>query len=266
MPTPIDWDVDSPYDLEDVQREVDRQRIGLGMKPQRDEQAEREASPDWRSTKDGDYNKSMYVAVDLGKKADHTALTLIEPFLPKIHSFDSLILGHKQFIYHVSKIKRYDLETPYPVIARALKKLDVQLRKKKELEFIYYVIDQGGVGIGVTDQVVELIPNADVYRVTLTGGARPRWEDSRTLSLPKPQMSSLLISLFEADRIWIAGREYHAGDLKQELLNYEHKVTNAGYDQFGSIKSGEHDDIVSALGIGIWVAENAGGGAVPLFW
>jgi hypothetical protein len=266
MPTPLDWDVDDPHSLDDVYHELDKQRVAFGMDPLKDPAKEREASLEWRSEQEGDYNRSIYVAVDLGKKADHTAVTIIEPFLPRFQSPDSVIFGHRAFIYKISRIRRYDLETPYPVIARTLKKINNQLIQDDKLDYIYFVLDEGGVGAGVSDQVCELIPHADVYRVTLTGGKSAKWNDSRNLSLPKPQMSSTLIALFEADRIWIPKGEHHAEDLKQELLNYEHKVSQAGHDQYGSIKTGTFDDIVSALGIGIWVAEDSGGGAIPLFW
>jgi hypothetical protein len=252
------------------------QRTNLGMPPLRKldpDSSKKDNKPsDYVEREEGSYNKSIYVAVDLGKKADHTAITTIEPLIPKPRGVDSDIFsaivsgGEKQFTYNVTKIKRYDLEIPYPKIARTLQKTDTQLNAKEDVDYIYYVIDEGGVGAAVTDQVCELIPLADVYRVTLTGGTRPRWNDSRNLSLPKPQMASTLIALLEADRIWIPRGEIQADIIRQELLNYEHKVSQVGYDQFGSMKTGMHDDIVSALGIGIYVAESMGGGSVPLMW
>jgi len=123
---PDSWFPGDEWDINDVYDELDAQRIALGMPPLK------EAKTDESKTKDtseytekelGLYNRSIYVSVDLGKKADHTALVFIEPFIPK----DS---DKEQFTYHISKIKRYDLETPYPRIARTLQKIDDNLKKR----------------------------------------------------------------------------------------------------------------------------------------
>jgi hypothetical protein len=250
-----EWSIDEVYD------ELDAQRIALGMQPLK------EAKTDESKTKDtseytekelGLYNRSIYVSVDLGKKADFSALVFIEPFIPK----DS---DKEQFTYHISKIKRYDLETPYPRIARTLQKIDEQLTASEDFEYIHYVFDEGGVGAAVTDQVCELIPNADVYRITLSGGTLPNWRTGRNIILPKPQMVSVLIALLESDRILIPSGAFQANILKEELLNYEHKISKVGYDQFGSIKTGQHDDIVSAIGMGVWLANDVGG-VGDVFW
>lgn len=224
---------------------------------------QREKSEKFRTTEYGNYNRTVYVGVDLGKKADYTSITFLEPFLP-------IELDEEQedrFVYHVSRIRRLPLETPYPKVARLLRKTWNQLIESPDFDYVYVVVDEGGVGAAVTDTVVELIPNAELYRVTLTGGIRPKWNDPRSVNLPKPQMASTLISLFETHRLWAdAKMKGQLEELREELNNYERKITDAGYDQFGSMKTGIHDDTVSAIGIAAWVAEDAGGGAVPLLW
>jgi len=266
MPTPLDWDEDSDFSLEDVQRELDRQRIGFGMKPQRDEDAEREASDEYVTREYGYYNKSIFVSLDPGKKQDYSALIFLEPFLPKIQSLDSVAVGHQQFIYHISRIERLPLGTSYPVVARLLRKAYRQLKANPDFDFIHVVIDVGGVGEAVVDQIVELIPNADVYRMALTGGRTVKWNDARSVNLPKPEMASTLISLFEARRIRVAPQEEkRMEDIREELMTYERKI-GQNYDSFGAMKMGAHDDILSAIGMATWLAEDKNGGSTPLFW
>ena len=264
---PDHWFNGDPWTLDSVIEENKKAREAMGLRTARDIEKEMEASPTFRVGDLGFYNKSIYVGVDLGKKADYSALIFAEPFYPRVQALQSLV-GGRRLVYHVSRVKRIERETPYPVIARLLKKAHKQLLKNKDFDYVYYCIDEGGVGAGVTDQVVELIPDADVYRCTLTGGVNANWKTARDVSIPKPQMASTLIALFESNRIFI-GKDDNAAQVKSlrdELLNYELKVSQAGHDQYGAMKTGEHDDIVTAIGLALWVAEDSGGGSTPMIW
>jgi hypothetical protein len=225
---------------------------------------QKDRSDEWRVTEYGAYNRSIYVGLDLGKKSDYTAMVFLEPFLPT----DPEEHGGK-FVYDVSRIARIPLDTPYPKIARLLKKTYGQLVNSPDFDadYIHIVVDEGGVGTAVTDQVVELIPNADIYRVSLTGGLRPRWVDARSVNLPKEQMVSTLIALMESRRLWVAADDRKAfEELKDELDNYQLKITQEGHDQYGALKIGQHDDIASAIGLAAWIAEDFGAANAPLIW
>jgi hypothetical protein len=225
-------------------------------------QREKEESNTWRTTQWGNYNKSLYIGLDPGKKSDYSALIFLEPFLPIDPE------QHQgKFVYHLSRIQRLPLETPYPKIARLLRKAYNQAKANPDWDFIYIAIDEGGVGTAVADQIVELIPNADITRVTLTGGLRPKWNDARNVSLPKPQLASTLIALFESRRIWVAHEDKkQLEELKEELETYQMKINTQGHDLYGALKTGAHDDLASAIGIAAWLAEDSNGGSVPLFW
>lgn len=242
------WTIETLYDEQDAARRTARD-------------AElKEKSEEWRTTEYGNYNKSIYVGLDPGKKQDYSALVFLEPFLPLDPEEQQ-----GKYVYHISRITRLPLETPYPKIARLLRKTHRQLTKSPDFNYIYYVIDEGGVGTAVTDQVVELIPDADIYRVTLTGGLRPKWNHQRDVSLPKPQMASTLIALFEGRRLWVAPEmKTKLEELREELMAYERKITAAGHDQFGAMKIGTHDDIASAIGLAAWIAEGHGGRICPV--
>lgn len=250
---PDHWFPSDSWTLEDI---VD------GPRREQQQAEQRERSEEWRTTEYGYCNKSIYVGLDPGKKQDYSALIFLEPFYPLDPEEN-----HERFTYHLSRIERLPLETPYPKIARLLRKAYKQLISSPNWDYVYIVIDEGGVGTAVADQIVELIPNADIYRVTLTGGIRPKWIDARNVSLPKPQMASTLIALFEGRRIWVASEDKkQLEELKDELYTYERKITQIGHDIYGAMKIGAHDDIASAIGIAAWVAEDNNGGAVPVMW
>ena len=237
-----------------------RRRMAELSETKKDEQ--RENSDRFRTTEYGNYNRTVYVSLDPGKKQDYSALILLEPFLP-IESDQDV----EHFIYHISRIHRFPLETPYPMIARTLRKVYQQLIESPDFDYVYIVIDEGGVGTAVADQIVELVPEADVYRVAFTSGLRAKWQDARNLSVPKPQLASTLISLFESRRLWVTPKQQQQLDeLRGELMTYERKITAAGYDSFGAIKMCAHDDIISAIAMAAYLAEEFGGGNTPLFW
>jgi hypothetical protein len=244
------WTIQTLYDEQDDARRAARDLEQKGK------------SDKWRVTEQGAYNKSIFVGLDLGKKSDNTAMVWLEPLFPT----DPEEHGGKP-VYEVSLVERVTLETPYPKIARWLRKQYNQLLKSPDFDYIYIVVDEGGVGTAVTDQVIELIPDADIYRVSLTGGLRPRWVDARTVNLPKEQMVSTLISLFEGRRLWVSEEMEHAYiELRNELEDYQMKISQEGHDTYGAMKIGSHDDIASALGLAAWIAEDMNAGATPVMW
>lgn len=256
---PLDWGPGEDWTLSEVQDHLDRERMRIGLPPIRPKKKPEEELPEeYLQLEHGTYVRTMYVGLDLGKKQDFSAVALVAPFYPS---------GTKtHYSYHVSQVKRYDLGTPYPRIARALRSIDEQLRADDRWQNIIYVVDEGGVGAGVTDQAVELLPNADIYRVTLTGGARPHWHTSRDVSLPKPQMASRMIALMEGRRMLINSKEFDSGALRDELYNYEEKISSVGHETFGAMKIGTHDDIVCAIAMCAWISEDSGGGTPLSIW
>ena len=246
-----DWTLD---DLIQENREG-RQEVGLPVTE------EHKDTSDYVEREWGNYNKSIYVSLDPGKKQDYSALIFLEPFIP----FDE---GTTRYTYHISRIHRFPLETPYPRIARVLKKVHTQLLENPDIEYVYITIDVGGVGEAVADQIVELISDtADIYRFTFTSGLRAKWHDARDLSVPKPQLASTLISLFESHRLWVAPQDKEQlAVLQEELMNYERKITASGYDKFGAVeKMGAHDDLISAISMAAYLAERNSSVGEPLW-
>jgi hypothetical protein len=211
----------------------------------------------------GVYSGTAYVGIDIGKRADPTALILMKSFEPIPPRPDSMNM------YHISMVRRIELETPYPDIVRGIERLDRLMRKSGEYDEIVYVIDSGGVGESVIDALKETLPNANIRRVYITGGLKYRIDDwTSDIMLPKPILASTMIMLFEAERIYISTQDY-AEEIKamqDELFNYEMQISKAKVDQYGAFKFGKHDDLATALGLAAWYAEYTEGRGKVEIW
>jgi hypothetical protein len=197
---------------------------------------------------------NYFVGVDLGRVRDYSAAAIIE--------FKTAPSG-KRFHY-VKYLKRFPLKTTYTKIAEMLAGIDRQLRAVaegagKEAD-ITWSVDSGGVGDGVVEIIASKMgPNVELYRVYLTGGINASTDyDNRQIRLPKNQMVSCLLGCFDSDRIFLSKRSRELDAIKEELQNFEIKISEgAGRESFNA-KIGSHDDLICALGIAAWCGEQSG--------
>lgn len=202
------------------------------------------------------------VGVDIGQKVDPTAICVAE------------IQGNT---YIVRRIERLALGTPYPEVARRIFAVQSNLEARfaprgklfrqwsggrcREMQHlddgslepydggaeIAIFADATGVGLPVIEMMRDY--GVSVRAVYLTGGQNVREDDQGTIFIPKYLLVSRLQVLFQQDRLKIpAGAEA----LKNELLNFEIKVSEEGKDTYGAFKTGTHDDQVVALGLATW--------------
>lgn len=197
-----------------------------------------------------------YVGIDLGLKQDPTAIAITELSQE----------GKKE--YHVRYLRRCPLGTLYTDIATRIADLDKQLKanaeKKEKNCAITYIIDATGVGEGVSEMIIKELPNADIKKVYLTGGINAS-RDGNQIRLPKTQLASTLVALFDDERILLPGRSREIDAIIDELLNYEIHVSEEGHDSYGAFKTGTHDDLVTALGLAVWYSEYSQGKVVRFF-
>lgn len=258
------WFPGDPWTIETLYREQPEQ---LQKKRRRDVFNREIADDDPTSTTRpwGRYKRKVYVGVDCGKRADPSAIAVLIPFEP----FERRADGRD--VYEVPFIRRIPLDTPYPDVARAIARLDDYLRRRGDIDWIYYCVDSGGVGESVVDMVKELLPNIELYKAYLTGGyhVNQKWE-TREISLPKAQMVSTMIMLFESERIEVSGeaKEYRAEieALQDELYNYELRTTESKHDLYGAFTVGKHDDLATSLGLGAWLGEFFEGRGEVALW
>ena len=93
---------------------------------------------------------------------------------------------------------------------------------------------------------VVLVPVTFTFgdRLTQTGTS-----GQPALSLGKGYLVSRLQSLLQWNRLILPARSPEAESLKNELLNYEIKVDPDGDAKYGAFRTGQHDDLATALGL-----------------
>ncbi|MEI7827661.1 MAG: hypothetical protein WCI87_07715 [Euryarchaeota archaeon] len=191
-----------------------------------------------------------FCGVDLGKRRDPSTVAVLEQ--RKAPS------GRAH--YYVKHLKRFALKMLYTDIATTLKKMDAQLQthaaKKGKKAVITWVLDCGGVGEGVAEMVEKAMPGAQIIKVYLTGGVNPTI-DRREVHLPKAQMVSTLVALFDGHFLHLTKRSQEIEAIKEELQNYELRVSDEGRDSFGAFKTGQFDDLVTALALACWAGQAA---------
>ena len=193
-----------------------------------------------------------FVGLDFGKLQDYSAVSIVEQRLAPSGT------AH----YFVKHIRRFPLILRYIEVAKALKKMDQQLQgyaaaKGKEA-VITWICDCTGVGEGVADILEKVMPESDIVKCYITGGISPTIDfEMREVRLPKSQLISTLVALFDSKRINLTKRSKEIDDMLDELANFEiHVSEETGRDSYGA-KSGTHDDLLVSLALACWAAELA---------
>ena len=191
---------------------------------------------------------AFILGVDLGKRQDYSALVGLEY---------TRIDGRRQ--YWARGFNRWALDTNYTDACRDL--VTATQKMVENFNAVYLAFDATGVGADPVDMIREKIPQA--IEIWITGGRQPRdiypeegrlgWTVPRELLLSAPEL------LLEQGRLKIASRHKLAENLKEELLAFgEDNRRGSDSDSEDELlwrESGEHDDLVLALSIGCWTAQ-----------
>src|SRR5450755_365166 len=93
--------------------------------------------------------------------------------------------------------------------------------------------------------------------VTITGGMDVNREDPFDLKVPKRELASTLVALYQGHRLKVAGSLSLAQTLIAELLNFKVKINiSTGNDSYEAWRESEHDDLVLAVALACWYGEN----------
>lgn len=202
------------------------------------------------------------LGADLGQAQDYTALTVIEShgtaYSMSYTELDSELRVPREVrleveglpAYHqVRHLERVQLGTPYPAIVDRIGRMVGKLPGEKLLG-----VDATGVGRPVVDllEAAWLSP----YAITITAGDTVQGA-ARTWRVPKRDLVGVLQVAFQARRLQIAAGLSAADLLLQELMNFKVKITAAANDTYGAWREGVHDDLVLAVAIACWLAEQA---------
>lgn len=207
---------------------------------------------------------SLHVAgLDLGQAHDFSALTVVEatgttytraidrvdgelglPMTPELVTIEGAPCS-----FRVRHLERFELGTAYPaVVARV-----VEVVRRVPAPALL-AVDATGVGRPVVDLLERegLAPVA----ITITGGDSVQGE-GRSLRVPKRDLVGVLQVGLQNGRLLVAAGLPLASLLLQELLNFKVKITAAANDTYGAWREGQHDDLVLAVAVACWAADQA---------
>lgn len=217
-------------------------------------------------------SRTFISGFDLGQAADFTALAVCEqkPAAAVLEwqrkGADPLTRPRRRHQYDVVALTLWDLGTPYPQIAKDAK----DLFARDPLPWTWLAVDYTGVGRPVVDQLrAERVP-AKLAPVLITGGDKVSRDPlTGEWHVPKRELVSNGIALFQAGLVRVAaGRAgtahaRAAERLKKELALFTAKVNRrTANEQFGTWADGQHDDLVLALLLALWLGERTGAGSV----
>jgi hypothetical protein len=185
----------------------------------------------------------FYFGLDLGQTTDPSALIILHP-----HD------DGDETIYDVRHIEQYPLGTPYPQLVAAVGPL---LDRAPLAGDSTLIIDHTGVGRPLFDMF--LAKHRQPIGVTITGGVswhidpenRQQWHVSKIMLVGTVQR------FLQSGRLRIGARLPHAATLQKELRDFRVKISKAAHETYES-REGAHDDLVLALAIALFVAENQG--------
>ena len=116
-------------------------------------------------------------------------------------------------------------------------------------------VDATGVGQPIVDMLRASIPGASILAVTFTHGQSYQRTSKARITLGKERLVCRLQAMLRSGQLHLpAGREAEA--LASELLNYEIRVGRNARARFGAFRSGTHDDLVTALGLTLPIAND----------
>lgn len=185
-------------------------------------------------------NARYVLGVDLGQVNDPTAVVVLEHPLEREPTYDL------RYAY------RFPLGTSYPDLAEriACHVNEPPLRGQTRV-----AIDATGVGPPVVDLLRPKLRGNRCYAITITGGTSVGGEGSQ-LTVPKRDLVTTTQVLLQQRRLRIAPDIPDATTLIDELLAYRVTISESGHDSYNPWRERDHDDLVLALCLAAWTAEN----------
>lgn len=190
------------------------------------------------------------LSLDLGQINDPSAAALVRRVAPP--DWDDALASSdcpEGCRYEVLGLKRFPLGTPYPAIVDSVGRRLESLADRTAM----LVADATGVG----KPVIDLCRRAalDPVAVTITGGFHASEVGRREWHVPKRDLVSILQVLLQQGRLEVSGQLPGAALLRQELLSFRVRVSEAAYESYGAWREGEHDDLVIAVALACWAGE-----------
>jgi len=180
------------------------------------------------------------LGVDFGQANDPTALALLQHPTGRNPS------------YQLRALHRFPLRTRYADVVTAInRRLDEPpLRGRTRV-----AVDATGVGAPVVELFKQDTESRELYAITITGGTSVGGS-GRRLTVPKRDLITTTAVILQQQRLRIAPNLPEADTLLDEFLSDRVTTTETGHDRYGPANSDGHDDLLLALSLALWLAEN----------
>lgn len=186
------------------------------------------------------YTKRLFIGLDLGQSKDYTALAIVER-VPNEKEKEIAALN-------CVHLQRWKLRTSYPAIVADVVRMMGNLEGYPSL-----AIDATGVGAPVVDLFKQEKIRADLRPIQIVAGATVSEEDGVT-RVPKRDLVSTVQVGLQNRILKIAEAMPNSAVLTRELENFTVKITDAANDIYGVWREGKHDDLVLAVALALWTA------------
>lgn len=197
----------------------------------------------------------IIIGIDIGQRHDPTAVAVAEAFRQERAGSGA------EYAYTIRHFERLELGTPYPDVSKRVTEIVGNiLSRPRDPRYtspqVTIAIDITGVGRPVCDILRRDLKAAGhvvrISEVTFTHGDRLKGRfGASEISLGKAYLVSRLQALFQTQRIEMSRKNREAAAMRQELMDYEIKITEDANDKYGAFRVGSHDDLVTALGLAV---------------
>lgn len=225
---------------------------------------------------------TRFVGCDLGQASDHTALAIVERIRnpnpehdPELAAYARMQRkpGFKYAVpqwladdYHVLALHRFQLGILYPSIRRTLQKVvdSPQMANHR----VALAIDGSGPGRSMVDELRagaegSRLEGVDLFvPVTITTGNSEGRGNMGYTNVARNILVGEAKKLLGWGRLKLSPDLPHARLFEGELRSFRPRQTHTGNVVFEAQREGDHDDIIFAVSLALWVAIRRGDGEV----
>jgi hypothetical protein len=194
-----------------------------------------------------------FVGVDFGQSKDPTAIAVLER-AETTGEWDAVQFAWRKVVsLQLRYLERVALGTPYTEVVERV----VQVTRWPELAGrCRLAVDGTGVGRAVVDLLEREGPGCVVMPVNITAGLM-QTSAGGYYGVPKRDLILGLQVLLQRGVLRIAAGMEHGAALVKEMAAMQVKISLSGHEQFAAWREGTHDDLVFAVALACWNAQNA---------
>jgi len=186
------------------------------------------------------------LGLDLGQSQDFSALVALRKRLAADGKARLTVRG----------IKRWPLGTLYTQISADV--AEVIGRPPSwplDLAGCTLGVDRTGCGQPVLEMIRGAKPLATIRPIFITAGNKVT-PDGRGFNVPKRELVAAVQAALQSRRLEIPSSIPEAKSLEKELLSFKARISTTAHESFeADWREGNHDDLVLALAIAVWLAE-----------